>query len=296
MSWTPTSWRSLPIAQQPQYADEAALERVLSQIRQLPPLVFSGDDTDPFNRVREWWNGEPFELDRPLQHLSQTLGLGAKPTPGWHDVGAGHVFLGTTSPAAFGAAGAHADLARVVREAFAKAGVAELYRERAYALTRRGKYVVTMGMKEATGAPPPELPGKFINLFSDTLEFVTEIDIAPGRAGLWVDVERLGDSPSVAASASRIEGWEESEAAAAFTSHAPVGLKTVTWLRLPRRRLRRPSRRLRSDPRSSFAMVRLVTFSTLINLGLSRDRISPPKALRAMAPLRKEAAALASSR
>ncbi|MEZ4319518.1 MAG: 3-deoxy-7-phosphoheptulonate synthase class II [Myxococcota bacterium] len=39
MSWTPDSWRGLPIEQQPDYPDPAAVERALEHVRALPPLV-----------------------------------------------------------------------------------------------------------------------------------------------------------------------------------------------------------------------------------------------------------------
>jgi 3-deoxy-7-phosphoheptulonate synthase len=39
--WTPDSWRARPALQQPEYPDLAALERVLCELRQLPPLVTS---------------------------------------------------------------------------------------------------------------------------------------------------------------------------------------------------------------------------------------------------------------
>lgn len=42
-AWTPTSWRSRPARQQPRYRDDAAVERALSRIRGMPPLVFSGE-------------------------------------------------------------------------------------------------------------------------------------------------------------------------------------------------------------------------------------------------------------
>ncbi len=43
MSWTPDSWRLRPIAQQPAWRDEDALERALKQLAALPPLVFAGE-------------------------------------------------------------------------------------------------------------------------------------------------------------------------------------------------------------------------------------------------------------
>lgn len=41
--WTPTSWRDLPAAQQPDWPDEAALDAALKQISSYPPLVFAGE-------------------------------------------------------------------------------------------------------------------------------------------------------------------------------------------------------------------------------------------------------------
>jgi 3-deoxy-7-phosphoheptulonate synthase len=52
--WTPTSWRTFPAAQQPDWPDDAALERSLKQLSTLPPLVFAGEArslTDDLGRV-----------------------------------------------------------------------------------------------------------------------------------------------------------------------------------------------------------------------------------------------------
>jgi 3-deoxy-7-phosphoheptulonate synthase len=42
-TWTPTSWRALPAEQQPEWPDQADLERALKQIASYPPLVFAGE-------------------------------------------------------------------------------------------------------------------------------------------------------------------------------------------------------------------------------------------------------------
>jgi 3-deoxy-7-phosphoheptulonate synthase len=41
--WSPSSWRDRAADQQPDWPDEAALERVLKQLSTLPPLVFAGE-------------------------------------------------------------------------------------------------------------------------------------------------------------------------------------------------------------------------------------------------------------
>jgi 3-deoxy-7-phosphoheptulonate synthase len=43
LSWTPSSWRERPAEQQPEWPDEAALERALKTLGALPPLVFAGE-------------------------------------------------------------------------------------------------------------------------------------------------------------------------------------------------------------------------------------------------------------
>ena len=41
--WTPSTWRSLPALQQPDWPDPGAVEAVRDRLRQLPPLVFAGE-------------------------------------------------------------------------------------------------------------------------------------------------------------------------------------------------------------------------------------------------------------
>ena len=42
-SWTPSSWRNRPAAQQPEWPDDGAFDDVLKRLGQLPPLVFAGE-------------------------------------------------------------------------------------------------------------------------------------------------------------------------------------------------------------------------------------------------------------
>ncbi len=42
-SWSPSSWRAFPAAQQPEWPDEAELDRAIKQIATYPPLVFAGE-------------------------------------------------------------------------------------------------------------------------------------------------------------------------------------------------------------------------------------------------------------
>ncbi len=42
-NWSKSSWRSLPVLQQPNWPDEKELNSILQTISELPPLVFAGE-------------------------------------------------------------------------------------------------------------------------------------------------------------------------------------------------------------------------------------------------------------
>ena len=60
--WSPDSWRSRPILQQPDYANPAALEQVLAELRLLPPLVTSWEVVMLRSQLAEAAAGSRFVL------------------------------------------------------------------------------------------------------------------------------------------------------------------------------------------------------------------------------------------
>ena len=61
-SWTPDSWRSHPIQQQPRYDDPVAVEGALDTVRQLPPLVAAGEVDALRERLARASEGRAFVL------------------------------------------------------------------------------------------------------------------------------------------------------------------------------------------------------------------------------------------
>src|SRR5215467_114278 len=60
--WTPDSWRQRPALQQPEYPDPAVLDRVLAELRQLPPLVTSWEIVGLRQQLAEAAAGKRFVL------------------------------------------------------------------------------------------------------------------------------------------------------------------------------------------------------------------------------------------
>ena len=62
IGWTPTSWQERPASQQVSYRDTSALERVVAEMRQLPPLVTSWEVEALRNELARAARGEAFLL------------------------------------------------------------------------------------------------------------------------------------------------------------------------------------------------------------------------------------------
>ncbi len=60
--WSPNSWRGKPILQQPTYPDETALNEVLSQLKNYPPLVFAGEVRNLKEQLAKVTRGDAFLL------------------------------------------------------------------------------------------------------------------------------------------------------------------------------------------------------------------------------------------
>jgi len=61
-TWTPTSWRTKPVEQQPEWPDEGTLEAVLKELGTYPPLVFAGEARDLTSQLAQVAAGEAFLL------------------------------------------------------------------------------------------------------------------------------------------------------------------------------------------------------------------------------------------
>ena len=89
-NWTLDSWRQFPALQQPEYPDPAALDRVLAELRQLPPLVVSWEIVQLREQLAEaagpgQFTGAPyFVQNRPLVTYGPVLlnGGGRPPQTG----------------------------------------------------------------------------------------------------------------------------------------------------------------------------------------------------------------------
>jgi hypothetical protein len=224
-------------------------------------LVVCDDDTDPYNAVRDWWNGDGYHWRTPRQDLFAQLGLGSEPideggrassraqasigdraradasalrpegSPRILDVGKGGVIWMRENPAGL-AASAEGD-ARLVATVRQAAGRARLnWRETNYLLLRRGPYVLGAGLDESVAGEPKVVRGRWVNLFDPELRVQKAVSLTPGARVFLLDLDAVGGRrPQVLASACKALPAKRGARSLLWTVEGVVGTPAVVLLR-----------------------------------------------------------------
>ena len=193
-------------------------------------LVLVGDGSDPFHRVREWWNTGAVRYENPAEHLTEALGLGRHPAEGTYPVGEGRVSVLPVAPAKLAAEPEASDAYRDLMLSLLGAEKKESL------ILRRGAYVITARMDEVTDEVD-ELCGSYIDLFDDALAVVEDPLLQPGSVGLWIDTARIDKSEpaSLVCLAGRAEKLAVSQRSLSFVSRSPSEMTVAArvWTKRP---------------------------------------------------------------
>lgn len=152
-------------------------------------LVFVDDDSDPYLRVRDWWNTDGVAHATPREHLFAALGLQPPDDGEMVRAGKGAVTWLRHAPASL-TADAQGDqlVAEVSRKAAQRARLK--WRETNYLLLRRGPYVAAAGLEESVEQPVKELCGRYVNLFDPRLNLLNKVRLVPGTRVFLLDLDR----------------------------------------------------------------------------------------------------------
>jgi hypothetical protein len=207
-------------------------------------LMYFGDGSDPYHRVREWWNTLPLSYNSPAEHLFETFGLPRTPQPGRHRLGNGWLVYDGADPAAFARSQPAADeFVSSVKEAFTllKPAVAPTaapqWREQNFLHMVRGPYHVIAVLDESVSEKPHSISGSFIDLLDPRLALKTQVELNPGERGFLYDIRFARDGAPearVLASASRIRDERLSARSLRFNSRGPSATTAATRIFLPR--------------------------------------------------------------
>ena len=205
-------------------------------VRQGGTLVYMGDDTDPYNSVRSWWNdaSKGFHYPTPRIHLFEQLGLTAQTAPGTYKVGKGNLIFDPSSPAAMtrNLAGARQVMFLAQQAIELSGGTLEMSNAM---ILHRGPYIIAAGIEESSNQSAM-LPGPLVDLFDPNLAVIPSAQIDPGSRRLLLKIEEAnsGREPRILAAAAKITNARSVEGAFSFDAEGPAGTEAVVRVAFPR--------------------------------------------------------------
>jgi len=200
-------------------------------------LVYVGDDSDPYHRIREWWNQGKRVYRSPREHLFSCMGLDPDGPEGIARVGGGLVSFLRVRPDRLTES---AEMAQKLRDAVK--GAMEALNDPQVRWTpdnafmiRRGPYVIASVMEESVHDRPLRLSGAYVDLFEPALPVVRDVTIVPGKQAFLYDLEYKAEDGRVIAASSRIENVSEDARSFAFTAKGPRSVTAAARVRCPRK-------------------------------------------------------------
>ncbi len=147
-------------------------------------LLYAGDGSDPYHRVKFWWNGA---YETPAHHLFDMLGIAPVGGREVFEVGAGAAAVWRTNPARFCMGKeAAAEYREFVRRFLRDGGYGWEYAN--YLLEKRGPYIVAAVMDESDDGRPLELNGLFADMYSPEYDIIEHKTLQPGENALLRDM------------------------------------------------------------------------------------------------------------
>ncbi|MEV5025152.1 hypothetical protein [Paenibacillus sp. LPE1-1-1.1] len=213
----------------PEYPD---LHFVLAGwVRNGGALVYVGDDSDPYHRIRAWWNESGSNYDSPREHLFEQLDLqgagngvfrAGKGAVGYLDVAPDECAKSVESAAA---------LRRMVLETIEALGDPDFQlRPKHYFQLRRGPYIIAAVLDESIAETPLTIPGPVVDLFDPALAVRHEAIIGTGEQAFLFDLKigrPVDDTVECIAASSRIEALALNETGFEFQVKGPENIRAA---------------------------------------------------------------------
>ena len=217
--------------------DPAAHRHLADWVKKGGVILYSGRDDDPFQTVQEWWNTGDMRYKAASDHLFGLMDIPAGAVEGEYRYGKGTVYIMRSDPKEYvlTEGGDRKFLETVCRlySDRAKAGKVE-FKNSLY--LERGAYDIVAVMNESVSDDPYTVTGTLIDLFDPQLPVLKTKDIAPGRCGYFLDIDRVKkDGPKVLAASGRTYGEQTGKNSYSYTSKSPVNTAGITRVLLPAR-------------------------------------------------------------
>ncbi|MBQ6267729.1 MAG: hypothetical protein IJK64_08170 [Clostridia bacterium] len=196
-------------------------------------LIYVGDGSDPYHRIRSWWNSSKVKYPSAAEHLFEMLGIDAPKDREVYSVGNGFAAVWFVNPAEITFSKENAD---ALRDLFAcvigKDGGAWQYQNAIS--VRRGPYLPAAVLDESVCDAPLKLSGLFADMFDIKYKICTEKTIAPDENALLFDFAAIEQEDlRVIGTSARVLSLDAAEGSVSLTVKGTEDVNTYTRLRVP---------------------------------------------------------------
>ncbi len=201
-------------------------------------LVYSGTDSDPFQRVHEWWNTKDNKYGSPSEHLFELMEVPKKAKEGLFKFGKGSVYIIRTDPKDFAMqANTSQKLIDVVKGLYESGKGQEKLAFKNNFYLQRGMFDLVAVLDESVNDKPVTINGTLIDLFDPNLPVYQSKVTRPGEQGYFLNVDRVPNKkkPQVLAAASRAYNEQISGRTYSFVAKSPINTYNVARVLLPSR-------------------------------------------------------------
>ena len=215
----------------PEYPD--INNALASWVRSGGKLIYVGDGSDPYHKIRSWWNSSEVKYPSPAEHLFEMLGVSEPKDREIYSVGSGFAAVWYVNPAEITYSVENADALReLFRRVIGKDGGAWAYQNAIS--VKRGPYIPVAVLDESVSGEPLKLSGLFADMFDIRYRILTEKTIAPDENALLFDLEAIeGESLRVIGTSSRVLSLSAAENSVSLTVKGTQDVHTYTRLRVP---------------------------------------------------------------
>ncbi|HPO14904.1 MAG TPA: hypothetical protein PLI09_15790 [Candidatus Hydrogenedentes bacterium] len=198
-------------------------------------LIYIGDESDPYNHVREWWNNQGQNTAMPQADLFMRLGITRAAYSEPEAAGKGFVRIFSEKPRQLARYDYGAQkVIELAAEMCERLG--EPLRMQNYLKIQRGPYIVASVLDESVSDAPLAIEGRFIDLFDAALPFVSKRLLHPNERCLLYDLDWVGKQgmrARVVASAARVRHETVSEQSIRFVVRGPKATTAQVCVLLP---------------------------------------------------------------
>ena len=185
-----------------------------SWVRAGGALIYVGDGSDPYNRMRAWWNQGENSYPTPADHLFSLLGVSKRLRSAEKEPQAigekGRFSYLNTKPSAIcldpDLCGRYLDL---VSDTASSAGFS--FKAKKTLECRRGRYIVAARPDETESGASSVYSGVFADMYTPTFEIITKKALRPGDNTLLCDLSKIDDEidgAAVIGTSARISSME----------------------------------------------------------------------------------------